>query len=163
MPWQTIDSGRLAVTEASFIRSDPAAALRGLANGVLPDSAHASLNFSNSSVGKNTSPLISTYAGTGYFFDAFSRCGMTLTVRTLLVTSSPTRPSPRVTPRVSTPSSYVREMARPSTLSSHRKSAFSAPSRTSRACQDSSSSGLKALSRLIMRSRCSYASNVDDA
>ena len=105
MPWQTIDSGRLAVTEASFMRSDPAAALRGLENGVLPDSAHASLNSSNASVGKKTSPLTSTYAGTGYFFDDLRRCGMTSMVRTLLVTSSPTRPSPRVTPRVSTPSS----------------------------------------------------------
>jgi hypothetical protein len=163
MPWHTIESGRPAVTEASFIRNEPAAALRGLENGVLPDSAQASLNFSNASVGKNTSPRTSTYAGTGYFLEAFSRCGTTSTVRTLLVTSSPTRPSPRVTPRVSTPSSYVSEMARPSTLSSHRKSAFSAPSRTSRACQESSSSGLNALSRLIIRSRCWYASNVDDA
>ena len=105
MPWHTIDNGRLAVTDVSFMRSDPAAALRGLENGVLPDSAHSVLNFSNASVGKNTSPRTSTYAGTGYFFEAFKRCGIASMVRTLLVTSSPTRPSPRVTPRVRTPSS----------------------------------------------------------
>src|SRR5690348_16306989 len=105
MPWQTIDNGRLAVTDASFMRKDPAAALRGLENGVLPDSAQAALNSSNASVGKNTSPRISTYAGTGYFLDDFSRSGIAAMVRTLLVTSSPTLPSPRVTPRVSRPSS----------------------------------------------------------
>ena len=42
------------------MRSVPAAALRGLENGVLPDSAHAALNSSNSWVGKNTSPRTST-------------------------------------------------------------------------------------------------------
>ena len=35
-PWTISRSGRVAVTRGSFCRSDPAAALRGLANGALP-------------------------------------------------------------------------------------------------------------------------------
>ena len=60
MPWQTIPSARVAVMRGSFCRSEPAAALRGFANGVLPASAHASLNSSKACVGKNTSPRTST-------------------------------------------------------------------------------------------------------
>ena len=39
MPWQTMPSARVAVTRGSFWRSEPAAALRGLANTGLPASA----------------------------------------------------------------------------------------------------------------------------
>ncbi len=105
MPWQTIASGRVAVTRGSFCRSDPAAALRGFANGGLPFSTIDSLSFSNASTGRNTSPRTSTRAGTGYSLVPMSLCGMLSIVRTFGVTSSPVRPSPRVAPRTSRPSS----------------------------------------------------------
>lgn len=76
------------------------------------------LSSSNASIGKKTSPRISTSAG---IRSPFSRCGISAIVRTLGVMSSPVRPSPRVAARVSSPCSYVRLTARPSTLSSHRK------------------------------------------
>ncbi len=44
--------GRSAVFAASFWRRDPAAALRGLANGALPASTWVSLRRSKSAVGK---------------------------------------------------------------------------------------------------------------
>ena len=56
---------RVAVTLGSFCRSDPAAALRGLANGGLPASDIDALSRSNASTGKNTSPRTSTRRGTG--------------------------------------------------------------------------------------------------
>ncbi len=52
MPWQTIPSARVAVTRGSFCRSDPAAALRGLANIGLPASVIATLSRSNASSGQ---------------------------------------------------------------------------------------------------------------
>ncbi len=104
-PWHTIASARLAVTRGSFCRSDPAAALRGLANIGLPASFMDSLRRSNASTGRNTSPRTSTRVGTGYCSVPVSRCGTFSIVRTLGVTSSPVRPSPRVAARTSRPSS----------------------------------------------------------
>ncbi len=98
-------SARLAVTFGSFWRSDPAAELRGLANCCLPASSSDSLSRSNASTGKKTSPRTSTSSGTGNFFVALSRCGTESMVFTLGVTSSPVRPSPRVSARTSRPSS----------------------------------------------------------
>ena len=63
MPWQTIPRSRDAVTRGSFCRSDPAAALRGLAKTGLPASPIATLSRSNASTGKNTSPRTSSSAG----------------------------------------------------------------------------------------------------
>ena len=40
MPWQTMPRARVAVTRGSFCRSEPAAALRGLANGRLAGVEH---------------------------------------------------------------------------------------------------------------------------
>ncbi len=62
------------------------------------------------------------------------RSGIALTVRRFWVTSSPTSPSPRVAPRVSTPSSYTSEMARPSIFGSvtNSMSELAAPSSRSR-------------------------------
>ena len=56
---------RVAVTRGSFCRSEPAAALRGLANTGLPASVIDTLSRSNASVGRNTSPRTSTSAGHG--------------------------------------------------------------------------------------------------
>ena len=52
MPWQTMPSARVAVTRGSFWRSDPAAALRGLAKTGLPASVIDSLSRSNASLGQ---------------------------------------------------------------------------------------------------------------
>ena len=159
MPWQTMPRSRVAVTRGSFCRSEPAAALRGLANTGLPASVIETLSRSNASVGRNTSPRTSTSAGTGSSSLPVSRCGTESIVFTLGVTSSPVRPSPRVSARTSRPSSYKRLMASPSTLSSHSRSGSFTPSRSSRAYQDWSSSSLNALSRLSIGRRWSTAVN----
>ena len=94
-------SGRLAVTPASFCRSDPAAAFRGLAK-ILPSaSCCAALSAINACFSMYTSPRTSNTAG------AFPRSirGMSAMWATLAVTSSPTCPSPRVAARTSLPSS----------------------------------------------------------
>ena len=65
MPWQTIPRARVAVTLGSFWRSEPAAALRGLANIGLPASAIDALSRSNASTGRNTSPRTSISAAPG--------------------------------------------------------------------------------------------------
>ena len=103
MPWQTMPSARVAVTRGSFWRSDPAAALRGLANIGLPASVIASLSRVKASTGRNTSPRTSTRSGTGKPSAAASRCGTESMVLTLGVTSSPVVPSPRVSARTSRP------------------------------------------------------------
>ncbi len=95
----------MAVTRGSFWRSEPAAALRGLANDGLPASIIDSLSRSKASLGRNTSPRTSTSAGTGNSFVPESRCGTESMVFTLGVTSSPVRPSPRVSARTSRPPS----------------------------------------------------------
>ena len=106
MPWQTIDSAREAVTRGSFCRSDPAAELRGLANGALPAATSDSLSASNASTGRNTSPRTSTHPpAPGTPRTPSAGAGSTRIVRTLGVTSSPVRPSPRVSARTSRPSS----------------------------------------------------------
>ena len=120
MPWQTIASARVAVTLGSFWRSDPAAELRGLAKGALPASTSEALSASKASADRKTSPRTSTVAGTGCSPSPRSRWGTPSMVRTLGVTSSPVRPSPRVSARTSRPPSYSRLIARPSTFSSQR-------------------------------------------
>ena len=52
MPWTTMCSGRVAVMRGSFWRSEPAAALRGLAKGLSPASTRRALSSSNFSIGK---------------------------------------------------------------------------------------------------------------
>ena len=95
-------SGRVAVTRGSFWRNEPAAALRGLAKGAFPASTRPALRSPNASMGKNTSPRTSTSRGTS---SPASSVGTPSMVRTLSVTSSPVRPSPRVRARVRRPSS----------------------------------------------------------
>ena len=103
-PWHTIRNGRRAVTAGFFWRRDPAALLRGLANGGLPSATRLALRFSKSASMKNTSPRTSSTAGVGNFFEARKVSGTSPMVRALSVTSSPTRPSPRVAARSSFPS-----------------------------------------------------------
>ncbi len=117
MPWLTNPRFRDAVTRGSFCRNDPAAAFRGLANGALPSATRAAFSAANSSTAKKTSPRTSSTSGRSA---PVSRSGITLIVLTFAVTSSPTRPSPRVAARISRPCSYTRSRASPSTLSSHR-------------------------------------------
>ena len=52
MPCTTSRSGREAVTRGSFCRSEPAAALRGLANGALPCSTMPALTSAKAATGK---------------------------------------------------------------------------------------------------------------
>ncbi len=103
MPWQTMPRSRVAVTRGSFCRSEPAAALRGLANIGLPASTIEALSRSKASTGRNTSPRTSTSAGTGTSSVPGSRWGTESMVLTLGVTSSPVRPSPRVSARTRRP------------------------------------------------------------
>ena len=56
-------AARLAVTRGSFCRSEPAAVLRGLANGALPASTSDALSSSKRATGKNTSPRTSSTRG----------------------------------------------------------------------------------------------------
>src|SRR5579875_2148725 len=56
-------SGRVAVTRGSFWRSDPAAELRGFANGALPASVSLRFSSSKAATGRNTSPRTSSTAG----------------------------------------------------------------------------------------------------
>ena len=92
MPWQRNRRFLDAVTRASFWRSDPAAELRGFANGERPASTSDSLSFLKSSGRMKTSPRTSTRSGAA----SVRVSGISPIVRTLAVTSSPKRPSPRV-------------------------------------------------------------------
>src|SRR5665647_2023469 len=79
IPWQSIRSGRDAVTRGSFWRSEPAAELRGLANGALPAATCASLSARKPCTGRNTSPRTSMTSG----WSSPSRvCGIPSMVRT---------------------------------------------------------------------------------
>ncbi len=55
--------GREAVTRGSFCRKDPAAAFRGFAKTLFPDSSSDSLSSLNFFSGKKTSPRTSTIEG----------------------------------------------------------------------------------------------------
>jgi len=100
-PWATIARGRLAVSEESFWRREPAAALRGFTNALSPAATRASLKEANSATGKYTSPRISTRLGGAA---VSRRAGIEAMVRAFAVMSSPTWPSPRVAARRRAPS-----------------------------------------------------------
>jgi hypothetical protein len=87
------------------------------------------------------------------------RSGISRIVRTFGVTSSPVRPSPRVAPRISRPFSYVRLIARPSTLSSQMNCTGPPASRSVRSAQAASSASSNTLSSDIIRSACSTGVN----
>ena len=99
-------SPRPAVTLASFCRKLPAPAFRGLTgteSGFLPaairttfSASLAAFSFSKASIGKYTSPRTSSTDGILTFDFDTSVLGTTSIVKTLAVTSSPKRPSPRV-------------------------------------------------------------------
>ena len=96
-------SGRVAVTRGSFWRRQPAAELRGFANGGLPAATRPALSSSKSASRKNTSPRTSISSGTGNSSALVSRSGMSAEGAHVSVTSSPVRPSPRVSARTSRP------------------------------------------------------------
>ena len=81
------------MTWASFWRRLPAAALRGLTNGRVPSASACSLSRAKLVTGMYTSPRTSSTSGTAA---PARRFGTTAIVATFAVTSSPTRPSPRV-------------------------------------------------------------------
>ena len=103
MPCTTMCSGRLAVTRGSFCRSEPAAALRGLANGLSPASDQPGVELLELLHGEEDLAA-DLHQRPGRPFPV-SRSGMSAMVRTLGVMSSPVRPSPRVAARVSLPCS----------------------------------------------------------
>ena len=106
MPWQTMPSARVAVTRGSFWRSEPAAALRGLANIGLPASAIDSLSRSNASTGQeHLAAHLDQRRHRELVGAGRAGAGTESIVLTLGVTSSPVRPSPRVSARTSRPSS----------------------------------------------------------
>ncbi len=153
-------SGRDAVTRGSFCRSDPAAALRGFANGGRPAATCASLSVRNASTGRNTSPRISMSSGC-VAGSPPRTSGIVVMVRTLSVTSSPVRPSPRVAARTSRPRSYSSAIASPSIFSSVRyaSGASDSRSRCTRCDHASRSSRENALSSDSMRCTWSTAVN----
>ncbi len=102
IPCTIASSAREAVTRGSFCRSEPAAALRGLAKAGLPASCSEELSRSNAASGRNTSPRTSSTSGSP---SPASRAGIDRIVLTFGVTSSPVRPSPRVAALVSRPRS----------------------------------------------------------
>ena len=156
MPWQSMRSFRRRTASTSFWRSEPAAALRGLAKGLPPSFWRCSLTSAKSSTAINTSPRTSNRSGMGNSSVAVSVCGTSWMTLAFSVTSSPMRPSPRVAARSNTPLRYTRANDRPSILSSVTYSGAS-----TRCNHSSSSSSSKTLSRLSMRSRCSTFSNDD--
>jgi hypothetical protein len=88
------------VTFGSFCRSDPAAELRGLANGGLPASVSRTFSSSNAVTGRNTSPRTSSTSGQPV---PDSRDGARAMVLMFGVMSSPVIPSPRVAAPASRP------------------------------------------------------------
>ena len=106
MPWQTMSSARVAVTRGSFCRSEPAAELRGLANGGL---AGLEQRVVEPLEGLDREEHLAAHldqlghrelVGAGQPVRA-----PTSIVLTLGVTSSPVVPSPRVSARTSRPPS----------------------------------------------------------
>ena len=103
MPWQTMPRARVAVTLGSFWRSDPAAELRGLANMLL---AGLEQRLVETLEGLDRQEHLAAHLdqlGAGNSLLVLSRCGTESIVLTLGVTSSPVRPSPRVSARTRRP------------------------------------------------------------
>ena len=108
MAYMKVDRSRLWVMRASFWRSEPAAALRGLAKGWRPSLTAAAFSSSKLFLGMYTSPRSSRPPTPGAMAARASsrrRRGTSRTVRMFTVTSSPVVPSPRVAARASRPSS----------------------------------------------------------
>ena len=149
-----MSSGRRAVTDGSFCRTAPAAALRGFANVGVPASSRLRLSRANSSRGMNTSPRASMTGAAAS--GPRKTIGIVRIVRRFGVMSSPTRPSPRVAPRTKRPCSYKSAMPRPSILGSHTYvKAAPGSARPIRAANSRRSSGEVALSSESMASWCS--------
>ena len=98
-------SGRSAVICEFFCRSEPAAALRGFGVVFLPSEASRSLSSTKPDSGMYTSPRTSSSGSGRSPFGSCMRVEIALIVFRFVVTSSPRRPSPRVAPRTSLPSS----------------------------------------------------------
>ena len=110
-------SGLDAVTQGSFWRSDPAAALRGFANALPPAARSCTFSCSNALTGKYISPRD---LDDGWrIVDRERARDAPGTVRTFDVMSSPMRPSPRVAAFTKRLRSYVSAHATPSIFSSH--------------------------------------------
>ena len=87
----------------SMVRSVPAAAFRGFTAGARPSASRSLFIFSKAFSGITISPRTSNSCGTPASFSCAAEIlsGTLRMVRTLVVTSSPVCPSPRVSPRTS--------------------------------------------------------------
>ncbi len=94
---------REAVSCGSSWRTEPAAELRGLANGSFPSAISRSLSWSKALANMMISPRIERNGGAGRSLSRSFR-GTLAMVRTLAVIPSPLRPSPRVAACRRTPS-----------------------------------------------------------
>ena len=130
-----MSSRRLAAIFGSSCRSEPAAALRGLAKRGFPACSCCAFSASNDARGMNTSPRTISRDGA-----PSSRIGMEWMVLRFSVTSSPMSPSPRVAPRAKTPSRYSSATESPSTFGSTEYSASGSSARTRASNSRSSSS-----------------------
>ncbi len=117
---------------------EPAAALRGFANGGSPAAARSSFSFANPARERYTSPSAMRSTGRG------SASGTEAIVRMLCVTSSPVTPSPRVAAVTSVPFSYVRTIFNPSIFGSRSYDTGSPASFSTRAWKARTSSSVNA-------------------
>ncbi len=105
------------MTRESSWRTEPAAALRGLAKSGFPSFSSRAFSRAKSRACMIASPRTARRAGA--FRRAVRSCsGTDRIVRTLAVTPSPRTPSPRVDARASRPRSYTSSSDRPSNLGS---------------------------------------------
>ncbi len=122
--YTNISSGREAVILESNKRSEPAAALRGFAKRDLPSASRSAFILSNASRERYTSPRTSNRSIPS---TVLTCSGMEPIVLRFAVISSPLTPSPRVAPRINTPSSYISDTPSPSILGSMAYSNGSSP------------------------------------
>ena len=138
-----MSSRRSAQILGSSCRREPAAALRGLAMRGFPWSSRMALISSNTERAIYTSPRTMSRGSL-----SGRTMGMERTVFKFSVTSSPTRPSPRVAPRTNTPSRYSRATDKPSTLGSTEYSTMPPRASSMRSQNSATSSSLNTSWRL---------------
>ena len=129
-PYTKHFKARDLVTSGSTCRTEPVAAFLGFLNFSSPSLARRSFSFANSERSIYTSPRTSIASGA----PPFKVCGISFIVLIFSVTSSPTRPSPRVAAIRSFPYSYIKFTDRPSILGSATKSISCSSFERSRFC-----------------------------
>jgi hypothetical protein len=141
-------------------RRDPAAALRGLANGGRSSEISLSFNSSNASTRMMISPRTASAAGAGRT-SSRRRSGMERMVRAFSVMPSPRIPSPRVEARTRRPFSYTSSIDKPSSFGSttHAARDGSSRPRSTRSVNRRSASSVWSESRLSIGASCCTEGN----